>query len=80
MPGVKLLTPRDPAMCGSMASYTLPPIEDGAKMTRALESRRIVIPAGADSAGGRMRVSTHIFNSTADLEALADALRESYGW
>jgi isopenicillin-N epimerase len=80
MPGVKLLTPRDPAMCGSMASYTLPPIEDGAKMTRALESRRIVIPAGADSAGGRMRVSTHIFNSIADLEALADALRESYGW
>jgi isopenicillin-N epimerase len=79
IPGVKLLTPRHPAMCGSMASYSLPPIEDDAKMTRALQSRRLVIPAGANSAGGRMRVSTHIYNSRGDLESLAEALRESYG-
>jgi isopenicillin-N epimerase len=79
IPGVKLLTPRDPAMCGSMASYSLPPVADDQGMTRALQSRRIVIPAGANSAGGRMRVSTHIFNSKRDVEILDEALRESYG-
>jgi isopenicillin-N epimerase len=79
-PGVKLLTPRDPAMCGSMAAFALPPLEDDQKMNKALQARGIVIPAGANNAGGRMRVSTHIYNSEKDLATLADALKESYGW
>jgi isopenicillin-N epimerase len=77
-PGVKLLTSRDPAMCGSMAAYSLPPVQDGNKLARVLKERKIVIPAGADSTGGRMRISTHIFNSTKDLDALAEALKEVY--
>ena len=77
--GVKLLTPRAPAMCGSMAAYSLPPLEDDQKMTRELQARKIVVPAGANNAGGRMRVSTHIYNSKEDLHLLAQALREIYG-
>lgn len=80
LPGVKLLTPRDPTMCGSMASFSLPPVEDDQKMNAALRARKIVVPAGANSAGGRMRVATHIYNSMEDLEILADVLREIYGW
>ncbi len=78
MPGVKLLTPRDPRMCGSMAAFSLPPVQDDQRMTRVLKERGIVVPAGANSEGGRMRVSTHIFNSRKDVDTLADALREIY--
>ncbi len=78
IPGVKLLTPRDPRMCGSMASYSLPAVEDDKRFTEALQKRRIVVPAGANSAGGRMRVSTHIYNSREDLHVLEQTLREIY--
>jgi isopenicillin-N epimerase len=78
IPGVKLLTPRDPAMCGSMAAFSLPAVEDDTRFTEALRKRRIVVPAGANSAGGRMRVSTHIYNSREDLHVLDEALREIY--
>jgi isopenicillin-N epimerase len=79
-PGVKLLTPRDPRMCGSMAAFSLPPVEDDKKMDAVMKARRIVIPAGANGAGGRMRISTHIYNTMRDLEALENALKEIYGW
>jgi isopenicillin-N epimerase len=78
MPGVKLLTPRDPALCGSMAAFSLPAVQDELRMQEALKKRGIIIPAGANSAGGRMRVSTHIYNKMEDLHALAEALRETY--
>jgi len=79
-PGVKLLTPRNPAMCGSMAAFSLPPVEDDKKMDAVMKARHIVIPCGANGAGGRMRISTHIYNNMRDLEVLADALKEIYGW
>jgi isopenicillin-N epimerase len=79
LPGVKLLTPRNPALCGSIASYSLPPLEDGARMADAFKKRNMVIVAGANSAGGRMRLSTHIYNSEADVDLVDEAMRESYG-
>jgi isopenicillin-N epimerase len=78
LPGIRLLTPRDPSMCGSMAAFTLPPAENDQRLMKALKSRKIVIPARVDATGGWMRVSTHIFNLKGDLEILVDALRE-YG-
>jgi hypothetical protein len=39
----------------------------------------MVAVVGANGAGGRMRISTHIYNSVADLQLLEEALRESYG-
>jgi len=79
IPGVKLLTPRDPAMCGSMASYSLPPLEDDQKMGAGFKRRNMVVVAGANSAGGRMRISTHIYNSREELHMVDEVLRESYG-
>ena len=76
LPGIQLLTPRDPSMCGSMAAFTLPPAENDQRLMKALKSRKIVIPARVDATGGWMRVSTHVFNSKGDVEILADALRE----
>jgi isopenicillin-N epimerase len=79
LPGVGLLTPRDPSMCGSMAAFSLPSAENDQRLMKALQSRKIVVPARVNGAGGWLRVSTHIFNSKGDLEILADALRESCG-
>ena len=79
-PGVKLLTPRDPALCGSMAAFSLPPVQDDKRLAEMLRKRRITVPAGANSAGGRMRVSTHIHTRMQDLHTLAEALEETYGF
>ena len=78
LPGVKLLTPRDPAMCGSMAAYTLPPLDDGEKLKTALRVRGLIVPAGADPTGGRMRISTHIYNAREELDLLEEAFRETW--
>jgi isopenicillin-N epimerase len=78
IPGVNLLTPRDPAMCGSMAKFSLPPLDDEKRMGDAFKRRNMVVVAGANAAGGTMRISTHIYNSKADLHLLDEALREAY--
>jgi isopenicillin-N epimerase len=78
IPGVKLLTSRDPVLCGSMARFTLPPLEDEKRMAEAFKRRNMVVVAGATAAGGSMRTSTHIYNSKAELHMLDEALRESY--
>jgi isopenicillin-N epimerase len=75
-PGIRLLTPRDPALCGSMSAFSLPPAENDKRLLGALKSRGIVVPARVDRSGGWLRASTHIFNSTRDVEILAEALKE----
>jgi isopenicillin-N epimerase len=77
LPGVRLLTSRDPALCGSMSAFSLPPAESDARLLGALKTRGIVVPARVDRSGGWLRVSTHIFNSTSDVEILAEALKEA---
>ncbi len=79
LPGVKLLTPRHPAMCGSMSAFSLPPADTDTKLMGALKSRGIVVPARVDANGGWLRVSTHIFNSRGDVDALVVALKEALG-
>jgi isopenicillin-N epimerase len=79
LPGVKLLTPRDPSLCCAIASYSLPPLEDDKRMGEAFKKRNMVVIAGANNAGGRMRLSTHIYNSEADVQLLDEAFREAYG-
>lgn len=78
LPGFKLITSRKPELCGSIARYLLPPLAEG-RLQKALETRRIVIPAGADPKGGSMRLSTHIYNTTGEVDILVEALREAYG-
>jgi len=76
LPGVRLLTPRDPALCGSMSAFTFPAAESDQRLMGALKTRGIVVPARADRTGGWLRASTHIFNSRGDVEILAEALKE----
>ena len=78
-PRLTLLTPRDPSMCGSMSAFSFPAAAGDTRLATALQARRIVVPTRIDTAGGWIRVSTHIFNSREDLEVLADALREYFG-
>jgi isopenicillin-N epimerase len=78
-PQLTLLTPRDPSMCGSMSAFSFPAAAGDTRLATALQARGIVVPTRIDTAGGWIRVSTHIFNSKEDLEVLVGALREYFG-
>ncbi len=80
LPGVKLETPRDHRLCAAMTRYTFPPLADKDRFGRVMQTRRIVSPAGSGPDGGGGRLSTHIYNSRADVDWFADALCEIYGW
>ncbi len=75
--GFELITSRRPELACSIATYLMPPLDEG-RLQKSLESRRIVIPAGANPEGGRMRLSTHIYNTTGHVDTLVEALREAY--
>jgi len=76
LPGVRLLTPRDPRLCGSMSAFSLPAAGNDHRLLGALKSRGIVVPARIGPSGGWLRVSTHIYNSAADVQVLEEALKE----
>lgn len=80
LPGVRLLTPRSHELSGAMARYAFPPLQDADRFAKVMQARRIVSSAGAGPAGGGGRLSTHVYNSTADIDRFVDALREIYGW
>jgi isopenicillin-N epimerase len=77
LPGITPITSADHRLSCSIMTYTLPPLEEG-RLQKALERRRIAVPAGATPQGGRMRLSTHIYNTTDQLDLLAEAFREAY--
>lgn len=76
-PGVTPLTPASEDMSCSMAAYGLPALLGG-DLATVLKQRNIVVPAQADANGGRMRVSTHIYNSFSHIDVLANAIDEAY--
>lgn len=78
-PGVQVLTPWEDELSGSMASYILPPC-NSKRISNILTERKIIVIAGADENGGRMRLSTHIYNNRGQIDILHDALAEAYGW
>ncbi len=80
LPGVKLETPRSHELCGAMARYAFPPLADKDRFGRVMQARRIVSAAGAGPEGGGGRLSTHVYNSFAEVDLFVDALREIYGW
>ena len=79
IPGVRPATPAHPDFVCSMASYFLPPIEDELRFARMLGKYRITVPGSAGKQGGRLRVSSHIYNTTGEIDLLVRALREAYG-
>ncbi len=78
LPGVKPITPADSALCGSMATYLFPPLEDEQRFGAVLQRRKIIVPAGAGKAGGRGRISTHIYNNREDVDRFVEAVAEIY--
>lgn len=80
LPGVKLETPRDHRLCGAMARFAFPPVADRDRFGAAMRARNIVSSAGAGPEGGGGRISTHVYNSRADIDLFVDGLREVYGW
>ncbi|MEI6210136.1 MAG: aminotransferase class V-fold PLP-dependent enzyme [bacterium] len=79
LPGVRPLTPAGADFCCSMVRYALPPLADPSRLQQALDRRNIVVPAGVTPAGGHLRVSTHLYNTAAEIDLLAQALAEAYG-
>ena len=79
LPGVKLETPRDHRLCGAMARFAFPAVADKDRFGAAMRARNIVSSAGAGPEGGGGRISTHVYNSRADIDLFVDGLREVYG-
>jgi selenocysteine lyase/cysteine desulfurase len=75
-PGITLNTPSDPQRSGAIATVGVAGLEPAALGAALLERYRIWTVA-IDSAGVRgVRVTPHLFTSTAELDALVRALRE----
>ena len=79
LPGVRPLTPAGADFLCSMVRYSLPPMADATRLQQALARRNIVVPVGVTPEGGLMRVSTHLYNTAAEIDLLAQALVEAYG-
>ena len=76
VPGITLHTPSDPARCCAIANVGVAG-RDPAALAGALFDRYRIWTVAIDGAGVRgVRVTPHLFTSTADLDALVRALRE----
>jgi isopenicillin-N epimerase len=89
MPGLRMLTPADPALSAAMLTVALEKGRSAQVAERLFRERRMVVkvvPATLvteRSIGTRdynaLRFSTHIFNSEAEVDEAADALRTMIG-
>jgi selenocysteine lyase/cysteine desulfurase len=73
--GLKPATPTHPELHGFMTAFRLPEGTDPPPLRRALwEEHRIEVPIVERPEGPLIRVSTHFYNTAAEIELLADAL------
>lgn len=76
VPGITLNTPGDPARSGAIANVGVAGHEPAA-LAQTLFERYHIWTVAIDSAGVRgVRITPHLFTSTADLDAFVRALRE----
>jgi isopenicillin-N epimerase len=71
---LQLATPAHPALHGAMTAFRLPAGIDAVALRRALWERRIELPVIERPEGLSIRVSTHFYNTQAEVDQLADAL------
>jgi isopenicillin-N epimerase len=70
-------TPELPELCGAMTAFRLPVGTDAAALRKGLWERyRIEAPVIERPEGLLLRVSTHFYNTEAEVDRLAEALRE----
>lgn len=72
--GLRLVTPDHPELCGAITAYRLPRGEPQAIRNQLWERHRIEINMIEHAAGPWLRVSTHFYNTPAELERLAQAM------
>jgi isopenicillin-N epimerase len=73
--GLTLATPSHAALHGFMTAYRLPATVDAALWRRALwQQYRIEVPIVERPEGLLVRVSTHFYNTTGEIDRLADAV------
>jgi len=78
-PALRLETPDHPALHGFMTAYRLPVGLDAQSLRRVLWERyRIETPIVDRPAGHLIRVSTHFYNTTEEIDYLATALAELF--
>ena len=72
--GLTLATPQSRPMHGFLTAFRLPPGVDGPTLRRRLWDRRLEAPVVDRPEGKLLRVSTHFYNTKAEIDQLADAL------
>ncbi|MFT7837821.1 aminotransferase class V-fold PLP-dependent enzyme [Saccharothrix sp. BKS2] len=78
--GLRPATPEHPALHGGMTAFHLPEGVDATALRHALWHRRRIEVATTEWAGRPLlRVSTHLYNTEAEVERLAEALEELVG-
>jgi isopenicillin-N epimerase len=78
--GLQPATPANPALHGAMTAFRLPAGTDPVELRRRLwEGHRIEAPVVERPDGYLLRVSTHFYNTEAEIDRLAEALPDSLG-
>jgi isopenicillin-N epimerase len=77
--GLSLATPARPELHGSMVAFRLPDGVDILALRRGLWEHRIEAPIVERPEGPLIRVSTHFYNTTGDIDQLAEALPRLLG-
>jgi isopenicillin-N epimerase len=73
--GLRLTTPAEPVLHGAMTTFWWPPAApDAATLWRRLWERRIEALINEWPEGKTLRVSTHFYNSTEEIDRLAEAI------
>lgn len=68
-------TPADPALSGALIAFALPPALRGIDLARLLRERFRIEAAVVDRLGEPLlRLSPHVYNSVADIDAVAEAM------
>jgi len=74
--GLRLTTPTDPRLSGSMTAFWWPAGLGAAELRRHLWVRRIEAIVGEWPEGLTLRVSTHFYNGEPEIDRLAEVVGE----
>ena len=76
IPELRLHTPTHPELHGFLTAFRLPATVDAPALRKALWQRRIETPIVERPDGFLVRVSTHFYNTTEEIDRLAEVLAE----